>query len=173
MKKLEQDRLEKLFELIETKPAIRIAHFCDGGAKFTKMLSNLCLEKEYEYQINCINEATYEEMMERYKEIKDVQPVKMPLARPRYFMQAKEYEYLFVTATIPQEQRSDFIKKCFPLIVKGGNIIVFLPKNDHSLRYNWIALLEEHYYVATSTIDDLFEHYDVVISKKMHGWGNK
>jgi len=55
MKKLEQERLEKLFELIETKPAIRIAHFCDGGAEFTKMLSNLCLEKEYEYQINIHN----------------------------------------------------------------------------------------------------------------------
>jgi len=29
-----------------------------------------------------------------------------------------------------------------------------------------MALLEEHYYVASSTIDDLFAHYDVLISKK-------
>ncbi len=34
-----------------------------------------------------------------------------------------------------------------------------------------MTLLEEHYYVASNTIDDLFENYDVLISKKMHGWG--
>jgi hypothetical protein len=34
-----------------------------------------------------------------------------------------------------------------------------------------MRLLEENNYVASNTIDDLFEHYDLLISKKMHGWG--
>jgi len=34
----------------------------------------------------------------------------------------------------------------------------------------WQQVLEENYFVATNTID-MFEEYEILISKKMHGWG--
>jgi hypothetical protein len=67
--------------------------------------------------------------------------------------------------------RSDFLKKTHSIIKNAGMILIFLPKEERTQYYEWTALLEEHYYVASSIIDDLFEHYDVIISKKMHGWG--
>ncbi|OQX77936.1 MAG: hypothetical protein B6D54_00785 [Epsilonproteobacteria bacterium 4484_65] len=36
----------------------------------------------------------------------------------------------------------------------------------------WRDILTEQYYVSTNIIDDLFEHYDVIVSKRMHGWGD-
>jgi hypothetical protein len=86
-------------------------------------------------------------------------------------IQGKIYEYVFVTAKIEKEIRSDFVKRVHSIIKNSGNIIIFLPKGSYEERYSWIELLEDHYYVASNTIDDLFENYDVLISKKMHGWG--
>jgi len=36
-----------------------------------------------------------------------------------------------------------------------------------------MMLLEEHLYVATSLVDDMFEHHDVLISKKCMNGENK
>ena len=88
-------------------------------------------------------------------------------------MQGKQYDFLFVTSTVPEANRDDFLKRTRKIILNAGNIVVFVPKNDYTQRYNWIEHLEENYYVATNTIHDLFENYDIIISKKMHGWGDK
>jgi len=44
---------------------------------------------------------------------------------------------------------------------------------DYAQEDHWLSLLEEHFYVSTSKIDNICEHYDVLISRRMHGWGNK
>jgi hypothetical protein len=59
------------------------------------------------------------------------------------------------------------------ILRNSGNILLFVPNRNVEERYRWDTLLEENYYVATNTIDDLFTEYDVIISKKMHGWGDK
>jgi hypothetical protein len=56
--------------------------------------------------------------------------------------------------------------------LNSGNIILFIEKNNLKDRHEWTQLLEDNYFVATNTIDDMFEYYDIVISKKMHGWGS-
>jgi len=171
MKNIEENKLKKLLEIIPSYPALCIAHFSDSGEKMTEILSSFCQEKGYEYQINCTDPSFYDAMYTKYKDIQTVKPVKFTLERPRYMMQGKFYEYLFVTASIKEEMQSDFLKKAHAIIKNAGNILIFLPKGSYEERYNWMALLEKHYYVASNTIDDLFENYDVLISKKMHGWG--
>jgi DNA topoisomerase IA len=171
MKNIEQDKLETLLQIIAPAPALRIAHFCESGEKMVDILGNFCSEQAYEYQINCTEPSFFEALNNIYKDHEAIKPIKFTLERPRYMIQGKLYEYLFVTSTIPTEMRSDFLKKTHGIIKNAGLILIFIPKGDSQQRYNWIALLEEHYYVASSTIDDLFEHYDVIISKKMHGWG--
>ena len=171
MKNIEKDKLEKLLEIIADAPALRIAHFSESGEIMTEILSDFCQKKGYEYQINCTNSSFFETISDKFKDINAVKPIKFTLERPRYMTQGKIYEYLFVTTDIKEEMRSDFLKKAHGIIKNAGNIIIFLPKGSYEERYDWIALLEEHYYVASNTIDDLFENYDVLISKKMHGWG--
>ena len=171
MKKIEKNKLVKLLGIIPESPALRLAHFSDGGEEMIEIISDFCKTKEYEYQINCIDPLFYDTLKSKYQNREEVKPIKFTLDRPRYMMHGKIYEYLFVTATIDKEIRSDFLKKAHGIIKNAGNILIFLPKESYEERYHWIELLEEHYYVASNTIDDLFENYDVLISKKMHGWG--
>jgi hypothetical protein len=171
MKHIEQDKLETLLQIIAPAPALRIAHFSESGEDFVEIIGDFCSKNEYEYQINCTEPSFFETLNSNYKDHPYIKPIKFSLERPRYMMQGKLYEYLFVTSTIEAEIRSDFLKKTHGIIKNAGIIVIFLPKGSHTERYDWMALLEEHYYVASSTIDDLFEHYDILISKKMHGWG--
>jgi len=171
MKNIEQDKLETLLQIIAPAPALCIAHFAQIGEKMVEILEDFCSKQGYEYQINCTDPSFFKTLADRYKDHETVKPVKFTLERPRYMIQGKLYEYLFVTSTIDAEIRSDFLKKTHSIIKNAGLILIFIPKGDTQQRYDWMALLEEHYYVASSAIDDLFEHYDVIISKKMHGWG--
>jgi len=171
MENIEKTKLEQLLQIVPDDPMISIAHFTDSGLEMTEILSEFCQKKGYEYQMNCTDPIFYEKVVEVYKEIPNIKAVKFTLQRPRYMIQGKLYDFLFVTSAIGTSQREIFIKRCHPIIKNAGNIIIFLPKKSYEERYEWIRLLEEHYYVASSTIDDLFEQYDVLISKKMHGWG--
>ncbi len=171
MKNIEQDKLETLLQIIAPAPALRIAHFCESGEKMVEILGDFCSQNEYEYQLNCTEPSFFEILENKYQDHTYIKPVKFSLERPRYMIQGKLYEYLFVTSSIKKESRSDFLKKAHSIIKNAGLILIFIPKGDKSQRYAWMTLFEEHYYVASSTIDDLFEHYDVLISKKMHGWG--
>jgi hypothetical protein len=87
-------------------------------------------------------------------------------------MQGKQYDYLFVSNNIEGEDKNEFLKKVHKIILNSGNIILFIEKNNLKDRHEWTQLLEDNYFVATNTIDDMFEYYDIVISKKMHGWGS-
>ena len=171
MKKIEKSKLEQLLQIIPDHPMMRIAHFADSGEKMTEILSDFCRQRAYEYQINCTHIDFYEKMDEKYHRSENVKVVKFALERPRYMMQGKLYDFLFVTSSIEAHMLEAFIERCHPIIKNAGNIILFLPKKHSAERYEWMRLLEEHNYVASSTIDDLCEHYDLLISKKMHGWG--
>ena len=80
------------------------------------------------------------------------------------------YDYLFVSSNIPDEVKLPFLKKTYAVIKNAGNIIIFVPKGDYPQIHLWGQLLEENNFVATNTLD-IFSNYDVIISKKMHGWG--
>ena len=171
MKPIEKEPFEQLLTIIPDHPMVRILHFADSGEDAPSTLADFTMRKRYEYQINCLDEGFFTLMQQRFADNEAVKPVKFTLSRPRYMIQGKLYDYLFVTASIPEEMRELFLQRAHPIIKNGGNILLFLPKGNHTQRFEWMRLLEENYYVASNTIDDLFEHYDLLISKKMHGWG--
>jgi len=173
MKNLEKDKLKILLDIIGSNPALQIAHFAQSGEIIVNMLSEYCQERDYLYQINAIDNTFYEHLSEKFKNIDTTQVKKFPLERKSYMIQGKQYDFLFVTATIDNEIRADFLKKVHHVMRNAGNIVIFISKGDLAERDNWTTLLEEKNYVATNTIDDLFENYDIIISKKMHGWGGK
>jgi len=173
MKNLEKNKLKTLLNIIGTNPSLHVAHFCTDGEILVDMLHDYCYPKEYLYQINSSNEIFYEENVEKFKDFKTTVVQNFSLERKSYMMQGKQYDFVFITIAIEEEFREEFLKRVHKIVLNAGNILIFIPKGDYVQRYNWVELLEETYYVATNTIDDLFEHYDVIISKKMHGWGDK
>lgn len=172
MKNLEQDKLKTLLTIIGTNPSLQLAHFSDDGDILVDAIHNYTVAHDYYYYLHCTNEDFYKKNQEKFKETENTIVRNLTLNRPSYMMQGKQYDFIFITTQIDEDFREEFLKRIHKIVLNAGNILIFIPKGDVTQRYHWISLLEETLYVATSTIDDLFEHYDVIISKKMHGWGN-
>ncbi|SFV71612.1 hypothetical protein MNB_SV-13-950 [hydrothermal vent metagenome] len=169
MKNLELKKIEQLLSIIPNHPAIRIMHISQSGTQLSDALASFVKEREYEFLLNITNDVFYEEIKDRYRD-NSSSVKKMKFEQRRYVSMAKIYDYVFVTANVPNEMQEQFVKNIYGHIKNAGNIIIFLEKNNLELLDSWRQLLEKNYFVATNTID-LFENYEIVISKKMHGWG--
>ena len=172
MKKLETKSIEQLVEIIPNHPGLRISQFSDGGEDFSNKLSQLCLSRESEYQLNVLNEEFYERAQKLYAQEKLSSVKLIKWNQRRYSSPAKQYDFIFITATVPENHRRLFAKIIHSHIKNSGHLILFLEKNNHKNIEEWYNFLEEYLFVAMNTID-LFENYEILISKKMHGWGGK
>jgi hypothetical protein len=169
MKNLESKQIEQLLSIIPNHPAIRIMQISQCGTELSDALTTLVKQREYEFLLNITDETFYEEALDRYND--DTCSVKkMKFEQRRYVSMAKTYDYIFVTADIPLEIQEQFTKTIHGHIKNAGNIILFLEKGNLKVLDGWRTTLEENYFVATNTID-MFKEYEIVISKKMHGWG--
>ena len=170
MKNLEQKAIEQLLSIIPDHPATRIMHFSDGGEALSDSIISLCKEREYEYQLNILDSAFQEKAEALYAQKGLCSTKLITWEQRRYASMARLYDFLFITATVPEEQRKMFIKNVFHHIKSAGNIILFLPKNEPKIIEDWWRILEDNLFVAMNTID-MFENYELLIAKKMHGWG--
>ena len=170
MKQLEEEKIDQLLGIINRYPSIEIAHFSDGSRLLSKKIHQLCEQYGYDYRLNCTSDICYEKAAARYATSEHITVKRFDLGRPRYMVQAKIYDYLFVTAEIADEERASFLQKSYGIIKNAGLILIFVPAGDLKQRHIWTELLQENYFVATNTLD-IFSEYDVIISKKMHGWG--
>ncbi|MDM5272563.1 hypothetical protein PGH07_10290 [Sulfurovum sp. zt1-1] len=173
MKQIELDKLQKLLQIIGPYPSTSVVHFSDNNLELSQCIYDYCHAKSYHYQINATDKAFCDQLQQKFDGKEGIRIIDFSLRRPKYLIQGKHYEFLFVTLDLPVDQRDDFLHKAHEILRNSGNILLFVPHGGDEERYSWERLLEKNYYVATNTIDDLFEHYDVIISKKMHGWGDK
>jgi len=172
MKNIEQNQLDQLLQIIQNKPGQRIIHFSEGSHMLTKKLAKLTEQYQGTYTLNCCKAVCYDKAVTKYSALSHMNIVHFNLARPRYKIQGIEYDYLISTLDFAQTDKSEFLAKCYPIIRTGGNIILFIPNSSYAERDEWLGILEEQYYVSTTIIDDMFETYDVIVSKRMHGWGD-
>jgi len=170
MKRLEEEKVDQLLGIIKLHPAVAIMHFSDGSHLLSKKIFRLCQNNSYEYRLNCTTDISYEKMVQKYSGAEHITIKRLDLQMPRYMMPPKGYDYVFVTTEVADIEKSSFLAKTYPLIKNGGLIIIFVQKSDTIGHSVWIEYLQENYYVATNSLD-LFSHYDLIISKKMHGWG--
>jgi len=168
---LEIEKVEQLLTIINLYPAIRIMHFSSGSHLLSKKIVELCREHGYEYQLNCTTDVCFEKANRKYMEYPEVVVKIINVAQPRYTLQAKAYDYLFVTCPIDEAEQNSFLKKSYAMIKNAGLIVIFIPKDGLREYHLWSELLDENNFVATNRVN-LFEHYDLIISKKMHGWGS-
>ena len=170
MKNLEQRQIEQLLTIIPNHPAIRIMQISQSGVQFCDVVASFVKKREYEFLLNITNDIFYEEVKDRYSDNEACRVKKLKFEQRRYVSMAKMYDYIFVTASVPHELQEQFARTVHGHIKNAGHIILFLPKDDLKVLDSWRQTLEENYFVATNTLD-IFENYEVLISKKMHGWG--
>jgi len=172
MKNIELSQVEQLLEIIQSKPGQRIVHFSDGSPILTDSLSNLCKAHNSAYQLYCTKDTCYNESVSNYEGQEHIRITKFNLRRPRYLMQGIEFDYLLATLDFTEENKAVFLEKCYPIIRTGGNIMIIIPNAAYTEMDEWRDILEEQYYVSINIIDNIFEHYDIIVAKRMHGWGN-
>ncbi len=171
MKNIESERLLQLMDEIYYRPFANVVHFTDHDIELCTHLSDYCEAKEYTYQLNTPDQYFFETAKEEFADSPVAKVYKMPLSRPKFRIVGKEYEYFVLSLDIAEDHRISFLKKAHEIIRSHGKIVIFISKNDRTLQDQWIADLEETLFVATSVIDDIFDHFDVILSTKMHGWG--
>ena len=173
MKEIEENEINTLLQIIAPAPLLRIGHFSDQGTTLPRCLDAFCATHTYDYLLNCTSQTYHDHITQQSKvqPYADTTAVKyFSLERPSYMQHGKFYEYLFVTADIEPSAREAFVQKAHKVIKNAGLILIFIPKNAQEETAQWTMLLEEHYFVATNSID-LGQGWRVIISKKMHGWG--
>lgn len=165
MKPFESDKVKKLLEVLHKKPAQRIVHFTLSSHILTKYLHQFCKTYDNDYYLYCIKDVFYDKSMTKYAGQSNMHIVKFDLHRPNYMIHDIEFDYLIVTLDFKDEDKRKFLEKCIPLLRTGGHIIIILPNLEYSQHNEWRDLLQDQHYVSISLIDDLFEHYDVIIGK--------
>ena len=122
MKKLTDKTIEDIVNIILPYPATRVMQISDGQSHFddeiklTQRLFELIQEREYDFQLNLLNNDKLEEYKERFslQGLSSVRPLHPK--QPRYGMQGKFYDYLYVTADIEDAMLEEFIKKVYEVI---------------------------------------------------------
>ncbi|HFD14435.1 MAG TPA: hypothetical protein ENJ34_03935 [Epsilonproteobacteria bacterium] len=173
MKHLEPSQVEELLQILAKKPGQRIVHFSDANHILTKHLQHFCQNIDTQYYLYCINDSCYDDIKPLYADASHIKTIKFNLRRPRYLIQGIEYDYLLATLDFTQENKREFLEKCYPIIRTGGNIIILIPNSTSAQRDEWSTLLEETYYLSVNIIDNIFNDNDVIVAKRMHGWGDE
>lgn len=168
---LEESKIDQLLSIINLYPSVSIMHFSDGSHLLSKKILRLCQQHDYEYLLKCTNDISYEKFTSKYAQSSGIKIQRLHLTRPRYMIQPKACDYLFVTSDIEESETGSFLQKVYATIKNAGLILIFIPKGDLKQKYLWSEHLTKSNFVATNIIDDIFEQYDVIVSKKMHGWG--
>jgi len=169
MKNLELKQIEQLLSIIPDHPATQIMHITQSDGELSDALATFVKQRDYTLLLNVTNDNGYDEIKENYSD-DFVSVKKMKFDQRRYASMAKMFDYVFVTATVPNTFQNQFAKSIHGHMKNAGNIILFLEKSNLKVLDRWRQILEENYFVASNTID-LFEEYEILISKKMHGWG--
>ncbi len=169
MNRLEKNKIEELLSIIPNHPATRIMEITDNLEDLSIELKEFAKSHDFEYLLNILDSNYFNRIKDSFRD-KNTIVHNIKLEQRRYVNMAKQYNFIFVTASIPLNIRDSFLKKIHSHILNGGNIILFLPKDDLEIRELWRQSLEDNLFVAISTID-IFEDYEIMIAKKMHGWG--
>lgn len=167
MKILEQNKVEQLLQIIQNKHGQRIVHFSDGSHIFTKTLSKLCKKYDHYYYLCCTKDVFYDKSITKYTDQPHMHITKFDLQCPEYMTQDIKYDYLISTLDFTLEDKHAFLAKSYPMISTGGNIILLVPNSKYLEHEKWEEVLTALNYVSPTVINNLFEHYDVIVSKRL------
>jgi hypothetical protein len=170
MKHLPKEQTDLLMQIISTHyPSQQILHISDLENDLHEALYDFTKEKDFEYDLKTIESRLPEESLKDTHTGFTVEA--LDLSAKGYNKHAKKYENIFVTLEPERLTRylDTFFKKSYRIMKNAAVIAVIVPKGSPA-KEKIEAQLEKDYFVALNTID-IFDDYDVITAKKMHGWG--
>lgn len=167
MKNIEQSEVEELLHIIQDKPDQQIIHISDGSHILTRSLSKWCKKHHSHYYLYCTKDVFYDKSVTKYANQPQMHIVKFNLGHPIPTIQHVKYDYLIATVDFTQQNKAVFLEKCYPVVRRGGSMIILIPSSSCTQRDEWRDILTEQYHASMKVIDDLFEQYDVIVSKRL------
>lgn len=157
--------VDSLLNSLMLVPGMRVMHFANDSI-LCKSIQNFCKESEFNSEYLILTFSQESEYSLKYLEDEVTKVKYINENRPKFNIQAKLYDYLFIT-TLPSNTES-FFRRVYSSLKNGAPIFIFLNKEDRELAYRLESELIEANYVASNKmpIDDFL----VLSSKKMHGW---
>lgn len=171
MKNLESKAIEQLLTIIPNHPSNALMEFSNGDEALSTAIKKVCKKKDYTYQLNFVDEELYKRNQPLFEEEGICSVKRIKWEQRRYASMALQYYVVFVSAIVPEEHKEKFLSNVLHHIKTSGHIVFFLPKNDYKAVDDLWRLLEEKLFVSISTLD-VSENYEILIAKRMHGWGN-
>ncbi|WP_300367991.1 hypothetical protein [Hydrogenimonas sp.] len=169
MQRLNPQKSALLTQMISPHyPNQQILHLTDGSNDFHRTLYDFTKSKGFEYDLRTVG-CEIEEFDAGDHPACRVES--LDLAERKYNKHARLYENIFVTIS-PESLEEDIqtILKKFFRVMKNAAILTLVIDRGAPLLDRIDNDLEECYFVAINHID-IFDDYDVVTAKKLHGWG--
>ena len=166
---LDPHKARLLTELISPHyPNQRIMHVTDGRCDLHRTLADFTRHKGFEFEVRAVGcEADSLEVPTHG--LCRLEP--MTLAAPRYNRHAKQYENVYVTLH-PEHLERDIrttLRK-FYAVIKNAGILTIMVEKGAPILQTLDMELEASNFVAIGHVD-IFDDYEVVTAKKLHGWG--
>ena len=160
--------IKKLLNSLLITPGMRVMHFTNKGL-LCKELQEFCKSSEFEseYLILTLNKESKQSLKEWENSFTEVKYIDEK--RPKYNMQSKQYDYLFIETLA--NDRVSFFKKVYSTLKNAAPIFIFLAKEQKALAFELQEELIESNFVASNIME--LDNFLVVSAKKMHGWSAK
>ena len=159
---------QELSAVIPGYPGTRIMHFVDRETPLIAPLQEATKACEGEYQIQCLTDESCGTLTRRFALTSAIKVRPVSWGQPRYHIQAKLYDFVFVEAPVPNPQH--FLKTIYTAMKNAANIFILLPSEHKGEIETWRQYMEANFYVAFSTFA-LDDQTQIIAAKKMHGWG--
>ncbi|WP_201353191.1 hypothetical protein [Hydrogenimonas urashimensis] len=169
MQRLNPQRCALLTQVISSHyPNQQILHLTDGCNDLHRTLYDFTKTKNFEYDLRTVGCEIGDLDASCHAGFR-LEP--LDLSARRFNRHAKLYENIFVTLSAQTLERDiQTVLKKFFRVMKNAGVLTLMIERDSPLLERIDRELEECYFVAISHID-IFDDYDVVTSRKMHGWG--
>ncbi len=159
---------KELCSVIPGYPGTRVMHFVDHDTPLITLLPETLEACEGEYQLQCLSDECRERLHRRFAPTRAIKVRAVSWDQPRYHIQAKLYDFVFVEAPVPDPQH--FLKTIYTAMKNAADIFILLPSDRQDRIETWRQSMEANYFVAFSTFA-LDDRTQIVTAKKMHGWG--
>ncbi len=170
MRRLKEEHVALLMQIVSDHyPNQQILHITDCKTDLHDYLFKITKERGFEYDLrHTVDTPPSVTGADEHPAFR-VEP--LDLKRRAYNKHARLYEYVFVTLDEGSiaDGLEEMLKKIFRLM-KNSGVLIFLLEKRGLLEDKIDKVLEEGYFVAVNHID-IFDDFDVVNARKMHGWG--
>ncbi len=170
MEQLRKDQAALLMQIVSDQyPNQQIFHLSDGKNNLHDYIFELAKEKGFEFDFRYVGGNLPDLPLLQNHPGCTVET--LDLKKRAYNKHTKLYEYVFVTIEDEKIEKEidEIFKKIFRIMKNAGVLVLFLER-DGTLQKKIDKILEEGYFVAVNHIE-IFDSYDVVNARKMHGWG--